>query len=123
MTETEAAVATGSRQAAAVSVSCCQLLPADCRLLWPVLLLLAAIANPVIGAPRPLDSLRLVVTVQWLSEDDAAAEAPADGPPPSAHPPSAVHVSTFGAPDSRARSTAISRARFQRPPPHSTLHG
>jgi hypothetical protein len=88
----------------------------------PLVLLLAAMASPVIGAPRPLESLRLVVAIQWLSEADTAVETAAVERP--AIPlPSSSQLSPFGAPESRARSTALPSSRFQRPPPIASLHG
>ena len=87
--------------------------------LAPVFLLLAAMASPVIGAPRPLESLRLVVAIQWLSEDQTAVEMPAVEQPVVHRSP--TRVSSLGAPDSHARSTALSPLRFQRPPPPTSL--
>ena len=89
--------------------------------LAPVLLLLAAMANPAVGTPRPLDSLRLVVSIQWLSEDSAAVEAPDADQAARAPAPAAGHLSPFGAPDSHARSSALPRSTFQRPPPHPAI--
>jgi hypothetical protein len=94
----------------------------DTRPALLLLLLLAALANPVIGTPRPLESLRLVVAIQWLSEDEAAPESPVADRPAVALDPSASPMSPFGAPHTQARSTALPRSSFQRPPPRASLH-
>jgi hypothetical protein len=91
--------------------------------LLPLVLLLAAMASPVIGAPRPLESLRLVVAIQWLSEEETAVEAPVTSRPAAALAPLTSRVSPFGAPDARPRVTGLERSTFQRPPPPVTsLH-
>ena len=126
MTQTYAArtyAGDGLRPHSGASGPCWRLPIANRRLAWPVLLLLAAIANPAVGVPRPLDSLRLVVSIHWLSEDHAAVETPAADRRTPAPAPDASHLSSFGAPDSRARSTALPSSTFQRPPPLSTLRG
>lgn len=90
--------------------------------LAPIVLLLAAMASPVIGTPRPLESLRLVVAIQWLSEDEEAVEARVADRPVAALTLSSSPLSPFGAPDARARDMGLQRSRFQRPPPRSSLH-
>jgi|SoiMethySBSTD1v2_1073268.scaffolds.fasta_scaffold00186_46 hypothetical protein len=82
----------------------------------PLLLLLAAMASPALGSSRSVESLRVVVTIAWLHDQDAPQSAPVDQTPrrlSGAASPSLV----LRALDSRARSTALLRARFQRPPP------
>ena len=96
------------------------------RRLAPVLLLLAAMASPVVGTPRPLESLRLVVSIAWLSEDEPSGTQPSgEIVALERNPLAAATPARASRPvDSRALSTALPRARFQRPPPARTsLHG
>ena len=82
----------------------------------PLLLVLAAMANPAAGSSRPLESLRLVVTIAWLSEENASQSTPVEQPqrPLGVAASSSPVLPTL---DSRALSTALPRTRFQRPPP------
>jgi hypothetical protein len=79
------------------------------------LLLLAAMSTPPAGAPRMVESLRLVISISWLAGDQANAERRpanrnADRPPASA-------IVVVPPVQSHAQSTALPPSFFQRPPP------
>jgi hypothetical protein len=82
----------------------------------PLLLLLAAMAGPVAGVPRSLDSLRLVVSIAWFSESDTVDEPRADAE--ASRPAWQAAAAPLDRPDPYPHSSEVPRARFQRPPPH-----
>jgi len=83
--------------------------------LLPFLLLLAALSTPAAGTSRPVESLRLLVSISWLANDQASAERrPVNG---SAHRPQAAAVVVAPPVQSHTQSTALPPSFFQRPPP------
>ena len=47
----------------------------------PLLLLLAAMASPALGSSRSVESLRGVVAIAWLNDQDAPQSTPVDQTP------------------------------------------
>jgi hypothetical protein len=79
-----------------------------------LLLLLAALSSPTAGVARPLESMRLVVSIAWLDKVPARGERRPAHPNPS-HPPPAA-VTAFPSTEPRP-STALPLWHFQLPPP------
>ena len=84
-----------------------------------LVLLLAVLSSPTVGPGRPLDSLRLVVSISWLGGDQAEAEHRLIKTA-LLHPPTAAVV-ILPSSDSWPRSTALQPWLFQRPPPSVVL--
>ena len=87
--------------------------------LMPLVLLLATMVSPVAGTPRPLESLRLIVGIAWLSDEADDQTQSVTRPAPRLATPAYVPVQIGCEPDSHALSAAIPRSRFQRPPPNA----
>jgi hypothetical protein len=84
-----------------------------------LLLVVAALSAPAAGASRPVDSLRLVISIAWINGDQANAERLPAARTTRRSPAAAIVV--YPPIQSQARSTALPPHLFQRPPPVASL--